>query len=381
MLIKNAILIDGASIFEEKRDIRITDGKIEAVAEALESVKGEEVWDANGSLITPGFIESNCQVGIHSQIFRNELNDASDVPAVSPEMRAYDALNLADEAFDMALDSGVTCVITGPGQENLIGGTQAAVKTAAVKKEGHLGTDDRVMVPEVSYLFNLTNAARNKFGSKGQCPSTRMASAAMIRAALLKAKEYHRKKKAGEKQEFKMDLDALSRVFDGMPVQISAMHANDIMTAVRIGEEFGLNYIIVNAYDILTACQDMGRNDFKFIVGPLYGISFSEEAAAQSIDLAAEIEKAGIHAAITTGHPEMNIDLAAAQLVLLTDRGMSRKEAILSVTRYPAEIMGLSDRIGTLEPGKDADLVIWEGDPLTYEGSPLKVMIEGTFVR
>lgn len=377
MLIKNCTLIDGAEIFEEKKDIRLNGGKIAEVADCLEAENGEETIDAAGAVVTPGFIEGSCQVGINSQVHRFEENDGDDARAVMPEMRAYDALNFADEGFEMAVRAGVTCVISGPGDENLIGGTCAAVKTAGETVEGKVGADERILVPEAAYRFCFTNAPRKKFGGKNQSPQTRMGSAAMIRDILLKAKEYARKEKAGEKQEFKMELAALARVFDGMPVQMVAMKANDIVTAVRIGEEFGLNYVLVKAYDGLTACHDLQRKDLRFMIGPLYGMEFSEEASGMKLDLGARMEKEGIHAAISTGHPDMSIELVQTHLGLMVDHGLSRREAIKGMTAYPAKYLGLASRIGTLEAGKDADLVIWNGDPLTFEGYPDRMFIEG----
>lgn len=381
MLIKNCTLIDGAEIFEEKMDLRIHEGKIAEAAACLTPQDGEEVLDAAGAIVTPGFIDGSCQVGVNSQIYRSEENDGDDAKAVSPEMRAYDALNLADEGFEMALRAGVTCVVSGPGNANLIGGTCAAVKTAGENREGKLGVEERILDAEAAYRFCFTNEPRRKFGGKNQSPQTRMGSAAMIRDILLKAKEYARKEKAGEKQEYKLELAALARVFDGMPVQMAAMKSNDIMTAIRIGEEFGLNYVLVMAYDGLTACRDLQRKDFRFMIGPLYGMEFSAEAAGMSLDLGTQMEKEGIHAAISTGHPAMSIELVQTQLALMVDRGLSRKEAIKGMTAYPAKYLGLDSRVGTLEPGKDADFVIWDGDPLTYEGGPAKVFIEGREVK
>lgn len=375
MLIKNCMLIDGAEIFEEKRDIRIADGKIKEVAASLSPQDGEEVIDADGAIVTPGIVEPSCQVGINSQVHRFEENDSNEENPIMPELRAYDALNFEDEGFGMALRAGVTTVVTGPGNENLIGGTCTAVKTAGT------GMEKRIIKPEAAYRFVLTNGPRRKYGSKNKAPQTRLASAAMIRDILFKAKEYHRKEKAGERQEFKLELAALSRVFDGMPVQMAAMKANDMETAVRIGEEFGLNYVLVMAYDAPVVMRDLARKDFKFIIGPLYGTSFSVEEKGKSLGLGATLEREGVHAAISTGHPSMNLEILQTQLILMTDRGLSRKEAIKGVTAYPAEYLGLSDRVGTLEPGKDADLVIWDGDPLQYDGGVRAVFIDGKQVE
>ena len=374
MLIKNCVLIDGADIFEEKRDIRIRDGKIETVAAVLEPEADEEVVDAGGALVTPGFVEASGQVGIRNQIYRFEENDGDDANPLMPEARAYDALNFEDEGFVMAQRGGVTTVVSGPGNENLIGGTAVAVKTAGEMP------DTQILVPEAAYRFVLTNEPRRKFGAKNQSPQTRLGSAAMIRDMLFKAREYGRKEKAGEKQDYKMDLAALSRVFDGMPVLMAAMKANDMETAVRIGEEFGLNYILVMAYDAVTVLKDLQRKDFRFIIGPLYGSEFSDEAAGMRLELGAELEREGVHAAISTGHPSVSLEILQTQLILMTDRGLSRQEAIKGVTAYPAQFLGLDSRIGTLEPGKDADLVIWDGDPLQYDGRVGQMFIDGKLI-
>ena len=371
MLIKNCMLIDGADIFEEMKDIRIVNGKIKEVVDCLMPEGDEEIIDAEGALVTPGIVEPSCQVGVNSQIHRFEENDANEEGPIVPELRAYDALNFEDEGFSMALRAGVTTVVTGPGNGNLIGGTCAALKTAGASRE------KRIIKPEAAYRFVLTSGPRKRYGGKNRAPQTRLASAAMIRDILFKAKEYARKEKAGESQEFRLELAALSRVFDGMPVQMAAMKANDMETAVRIGEEFGLNYVLTMAYDASQVIRDLDRKDLRFIIGPLYGTSFSVEENGKSLSLGAELEKEGVHAAISTGHPEMNLEILSTQLILMTDRGLSRKEALKGVTAYPAECMGISSRVGTLEPGKDADLVIWDGDPLEYDGGVKRLFIDG----
>lgn len=370
MLIKNCMLIDGADIFEEKKDIRIEDKKIREVADCLEPMEGEEIFDAEGAIVTPGFVEASCQLGINSQIHRFEENDANDAGPITPEFRAYDALNFEDEGFEMALRGGVTTVVACPGNENLIGGSCVAVKTAGT------AVDSRIIKEEAAYRFVFTNAPRKKYGSKNQQPQTRMATAAMIRDILMKAREYARKKKNGEKQPYKMELEALSRVFDGMLVQMAAMKASDMEAAIRIGEEFGLNYVLVMAYDAPIVMKDLERKDFRFVIGPLYGYDFSVESKNKELTLGSEMEAEGVPVAISTGHPGLCLELIQTQLILMHDRGMSREAAIKGATAYPARFMGL-DSVGTLEPGKDADLVVWNGDPLQYDGSVHMMFVDG----
>lgn len=374
MLIKNCMLIDGADIFEQKKDIRIEDKKIKEVADCLDAENGEEVYDAEGAIVTPGFVEASCHLGINSQIHRFELNDADDANAMAPELRAYDALNFEDEGFEMALRGGVTTVVACPGNANVIGGTCVAVKTAGTDVES------RIINPEIAYRFVFTNAPRKKFGGKGQVPMTRMATAAMIRDMLMKAREYHRKAKAGEKQPYNMEQEMLSRVFDGMLVQMVAKKANDMEAAIRIGEEFGLNYVLVMAYDAPIVMKDLQRKDFRFVIGPLYGYDFSAEGKGRELTLGAEMEKEGVPVAISTGHPDLNLEIIQTQMILMHDRGMSREAILKGVTAYPAAYMGL-DSIGTLEPGKDADLVVWDGDPFQYDGCVKMMLIDGKRVE
>ena len=368
LVIKNGTLISMAGIYKEKYDVAVENGKIAKVEKEIVPGPEDTVIDAAGKLVTPGFIEPHCHLGIIDA----DGQDGNEMTGpIHPELRAYDALNFEDEGFSMALRAGVTTVVTGPGNGNLIGGTCAALKTAGASRE------KRIIKPEAAYRFVLTSGPRKRYGGKNRAPQTRLASAAMIRDILFKAKEYARKEKAGESQEFRLELAALSRVFDGMPVQMAAMKANDMETAVRIGEEFGLNYVLTMAYDASQVIRDLDRKDLRFIIGPLYGTSFSVEENGKSLSLGAELEKEGVHAAISTGHPEMNLEILSTQLILMTDRGLSRKEAIRGVTAYPAEYMGISSRVGTLEPGKDADLVIWDGDPLEYDGGVKRLFIDG----
>lgn len=166
MLIKNCMLIDGADIFEEMKDIRIVNGKIKEVADCLMPEGDEEIIDAEGALVTPGIVEPSCQVGVNSQIHRFEENDANEEGPIVPELRAYDALNFEDEGFSMALRAGVTTVVTGPGNGNLIGGTCAALKTAGASRE------KRIIKPEAAYRFVLTSGPRKRYGGKNRAPQT-----------------------------------------------------------------------------------------------------------------------------------------------------------------------------------------------------------------
>lgn len=371
MIIKNAVLISMNGVYREKMDLVIRGEKIAGVCSHTDGACGEPVLDAMDSVVTPGFVEADCLAGTRSQIFRRDNNDADDAEAINPGLRALDTLDFSDEAFAMARRGGVTTVVSSPGRAALIGGTCAAVKT------GGEGYEARVLKEESAYQFSLTSEPRKRFGGRGVSPMTRMGSAAMIRNALSQARQYREERREKNGMPFRMDLAALSRVFDGMPVKIAANSRQDIMTAVRIGEEFGLRYVICGAYDALWACENLEREDIPFLVGPLYGRGKSKEEENRRLDLAGTLEKRGVSFGVTCGHPAMNLELFVCQLSLLTKAGMSEKEALRAATILPAKLLGLDDRIGSIEPGKDADLVIWNGEPLDFYGSVRTMVING----
>lgn len=375
MIIKNAVLISMNGIYREKVDLVVRDGKVAGVSAHEEGACGESVLDAMGAVVTPGFVEADCLAGTRSQVYRKDNDDTDDAEAVSPELRAVDALDFSDEAFAMARRGGVTTVVSGPGKASLVGGTCAAVKT------GGESYGKRILKEEAAYQFSLTNEPRKRFGAKGLSPMTRMGSAAMVRNALSQALQYREGLRMKEGTPRQLKLKALSRVFDGMPVKIAANCGQDIMTAVRIGEEFGLNYVICGAYDAIWACENLERKDLRFLVGPLYGGGKSREERNRKLSLGGELEKAEVPFAVTCGHPAMNLELFPCQLSLLAKAGMSEKEALRAATILPAQFLGLADRIGSIEAGKDADLVIWNGEPLDFYSTVRTMLIQGNVVE
>lgn len=375
MVIKNAVLINMNGIYRKRMDILIRGGRIAQIAEEVNGECGEPVLDADGRIVTPGFVEADCLAGVRSQVFRRDNNDAEDAEPISPELRAVDALDFSDEAFVMARKGGVTTVVSSPAKGVLIGGTCAAVKTGGSSYSG------RILKEEAAYQFSLTNEPRRRFGAKGRSPLTRMGSAALIRNALSQAAEYRENMQNGMEKSRKLALKSLARVFDGMPVKIAAMQTQDIMTAVRIGEEFGLNYIVTGAYDALEACANLERDDIRFAAGPLYGGGKSREEKNRILALGGMLEKNGISAALSTGHPAVNLELFPCHLALVHKEGMSERETLRAATILPAKYLGLDDRIGSIEEGKDADLVIWNGEPLDYYGSVRTMMIDGAIIE
>lgn len=372
LIIKDCNLISMAGIYEEKKDILVENGKIVDIVDRADenSFPGAEVISAGGSIVTPGLVEPHCQLGVVEQIYRFEGNDGDEIDGpVLPQLRALDAINPEDEGFEMAVRGGVTTSVTGPGSNNLIGGTCAAVK--------HRGKTvaDMVLREEACFSFVLGAAPKAAYGSKSV--KTRMAEAALIREALLKAQEYHRLTKEGKTPKFDMKSLSLSRVFDGMLVKITAQQAYDIMTGIRIAEEFGLNYTIDRACEAYLIPDELKAHNVRVVVGPAFGSKGSYEVRKRDTIAGARLEQAGIDFAVSTGHPAMNVEYANVQLAMMVKKGLSRKRALESMTIDAARLCGIEDRVGSIEPGKDADIVIWDGEPLDFYASPKAVFIDG----
>lgn len=232
LIIRDCNLISMAGIYEEKKDIVVKDGKIAEILDhaKVEEYPGVQVIDAGGHIVTPGLVEPHCQLGVVEQIYRFEGNDGDEIGGpILPQLRALDAINPEDEGFEMAIRGGITTAVTGPGNNNLIGGS-----CAAVKMKGKT-VSEMVLREEAAFQFVLGGGPKAAYGSKSV--KTRMAESALIREALLKAQEYHRLVKEGKTPKFDMKSQSLMRVFDGMLVKFNAQQAYDIMTAVRIAED------------------------------------------------------------------------------------------------------------------------------------------------
>lgn len=374
MIIKNAILINMLDIYRKRMDIIIRDGKIVGITAHTDDNAAdfgdERVVDARGAVVTPGFVECHSMAGIKSQVHR-ENSDGDDADPISPHLRAVDALDFEDEGFVMAARGGITTLLTGPGTGSLIGGTFCAVKTAGDRNAR------RILKEEAAFHFSLCNEPRQRFGRKGRSPQTRMGSAAAIREALFQAKEARQRMEAGQEGGIRLVDRSLTRVFEGMPVKITAFQANDIVTAIRLAEKFGLNYTVEGAYDAIEACEGLDRRDIPFVVGPLYGGGGSLEEKNRRLELGGEMEKRGLHPALTTWHPKMNAELFPYHLAMVHSRGMSELETLRAATLYPARYAGLEDRVGSIACGRDADLLIWEGEPLDYYGKIRCMIVDG----
>lgn len=377
LIIKNCSLITMAGIYKEAYDVAVDDGKFVEIAKKLTPREGDQVIDAGGKLVTPGFIEPHCHLGLIGADGQdgNEMSDP-----IHPELRAIDAIDFHSDAFGKALRAGVTTLAVGPGSSNLMGGTFAIVKSAGETYA------EQVVKEEAALKMALGENPRLNYSKRNQTPSTRMGSAALMRQTLYKAKAYrekwlaHEEKlKKGEESSFTYDLamHSLMRAFDGMLVKIHAHQANDIMTALRIGKEFGLNLSIEHCTEGWMMTEELKEAKAHYIIGPTTGGKSKVEVQNKRFDTPALLEKAGVEFTLTTDSHVIPMEGFLPQVAVLIRYGLSEETAYRCVTINAAKALDMEDEIGSIEPGKTADLVIWAVEPFKTGGKPETILING----
>jgi imidazolonepropionase-like amidohydrolase len=355
----------------------IRNGTIAAVGRDIDVPEGVRTVDATGKWVLPGFVEAHGHVGVHEEgngwagQDTNELTDP-----VGARFRALDAINPADEGFRDALAGGVTSVVIKPGSGNPVGG-----QTVAVKSWGRM-VDEMVFAEPCSVKSALGENPKRIYGEKKQTPSTRLGVAAVIRDALRKAQDYKVKRDhaAAENKPFERDSNSevLVRVLDGeLPWCQHTHRADDIATAIRLADEFGYRLVINHGTEGHLLADVLAERNIGVIIGPLLTSRSKVEVNQRDLRNPGLLARAGVKIAITTDHPVVPINFLVYQVILSVKEGLDREVALRSITINPAEILGLDARVGSLEVGKDGDVVIWDGDPLEIMSRARTVIIEG----
>ena len=385
LVIKNAQIFTMAKANDFLGCVVVDNGKIVEVGneDLYKKYTDAEVIDAEGKIVTPGLVDPHCHIGIMEEGIRFEGDDTNEMSGpIYPELRGIDSVYVKDMSFEYTYKAGITTVNTGPGSANVIGGTFCAMKTYGET------VDEMIIKEETCMKMALGENPKRVYGTGGKNPGTRMASAALMREWLFKAKDYHKKYNAWLNKEedakepaFDMKLHSLMRVFDGMIVKIHAHRADDIMTAIRISNEFGLNSTIDHATEAYLIPKQIKESGYNLIIGPTLGMASKYELVNKSFKSAKVLEDNDIDFAIMTDHPIITLDTTLVQAALFIKEGLSELEALKSLTIKAAKLNGIQDRVGSLDTGKDADIVIWDGPVFDIMTRPEYVIINGAVVH
>jgi len=366
--------IDGGTVL-------VTAGKIAAVGREVPIPDGARVIDASGRWVLPGFVEAHGHVGVHEEAEGWAGSDSNELTEpVTAQVRALDAINPADLGFRDAVSGGVLAVNVNPGSGNPIGG-----QTAALKCWGRT-VDEMLLKAPAGMKAALGENPKRVYGERKQTPSTRLGTAAVIRAALVDAANYLAKQDAEQRKpqderkpvDRDLKLEALGLVLRReIPWRQHCHRADDIATAMRIADEFGYDLVIDHGTEAHLLADILAAKNIPVIIGPLFTSRSKVELRNRSLDNPGKLAAAGVTIAITTDHPVVPINFLVHQASLSVKHGLDRDVALQALTINPARIIGVADRLGSIEPGKDADLVIWTGDPLDVLSRVERALMDG----
>ena len=342
------------------------DGKIAAVGKDLTAPKNCTVIDAEGRLVTPGCVDAHCHIGLDNEGMGWEGRDYNEiVDPLTPQMRAIDSINPQDEAFGLALQGGVTSACTGPGSANVVGGTFVAIKLAGKR------VDNMIIKNPLAMKCAFGENPKRCYGQGlKKSPTTRMATAALLRELLFKARNYQQDKDEGKNPPFDMKLEAMLPVMRGeIPLKAHAHRADDILTSIRIAKEFGVKITLDHCTDGAIIADELAKEGYSAFVGPSLGSKSKIELQNKSFTTPAVLHEAGVPISIITDAPVIPLQYLPMCAGLAVNAGLDEEVAWRAITINPAVQTGIGDRVGSLEPGKDGDVVIWTANPLTTVGA------------
>lgn len=380
LLIKNGKVLTMAGITYEKGCVLVEDGKIKEIGKSIVETENMEIIDAKGGWVMPGIIEAHCHIGIMEEDKGFEGNDTNEMTdPVTPQLRAIDAINPMDTAFNDAVEGGVTSVMTGPGSANVVGGQFVFMKTKGKS------IDDMIVKEPAAMKIAFGENPKRVYSGKGKMLATRMATTALLRETLTKAAQYKEKKEKaiakGEDftEDFKQEawLPVLNKE---IPLKAHAHRSDDILTAIRIGKEFNLHMTLDHCSEGHFIPEYVAASSYPAIIGPTLTRRSKIEVQNKTFKTPGIVHKAGTLVALTTDHPVIPVQYLSKCAGLATKEGLGIEEGLKAITINAATICGVSDRVGSLEVGKDADIAIFSGNPMEIFTDTLYTIIDGQIV-
>ena len=378
----------------DRGTVLIEGGRIVALGEGVEIPDDAQVYDAGGQVVMPGMIDAHCHVGIFPDGIGWEHSDGNEMTdPITPHLRALDAVHPEDPAFKELLAAGVTTVLTGPGSGNLVGGQWVCLKTAPKPS-----IEEMVLLEPAGMKMALGENPKRVYGEQKKNPSTRMGNAATLRAALVDAQnyldkweryhadlaDYEAKVETGAEDaerpklpERDLKLEALGKVLRReLKARVHAHRADDMLTAIRIAEEFDLDLTLEHATEGFKIADILAAKGIMVTAGPILFSRQKFELREMTPKNPGLMAQAGVKVAIQTD--EMSaVKYLTINAALAVREGMPEEEALKAITINAAEVIGVDDRIGSLEVGKDADIVVLSGHPFDYRSVAELVLVDG----
>lgn len=371
LLIQNGLLYTMEEAQPIRADLLAVDGKIAEIADHIAPTERMEVLDAHGLRVYPGFLDAHSHLGIMEEKTSRPGDDSNEgTNPLTPCLRAIDAINPMDSAFHNALAAGVTGVLAGPGSANAIGGQFAFIKT-----EGRRIDDMVVLAPAAMKLAFGENPKTN-YGVNGNMPSTRMGIASLIREELFLARQYFDGNSSG-----RFGMECYRPLFEGqIPLKAHVHRTDDIFTAIRLAKEFGLDLTLDHCTEGHLIAEQIAESGFPAIVGPSLASRSKTEVSELDFKTAGVLRSAGVLVALTTDHPVSRIQYLPLCAALAAKEGWNQLDALRAITIDAARICRVDHRLGSLRVGKDADLAVYDGNPLEVASTVRATVINGRVV-
>ena len=383
LLIKNGILLTMSDVDYNTGDLLINDGKIIEIAESIDSSQYPDatLLDASGCYVLPGLIEAHSHIGITEEKRGKECDDCNEsTNPITPHMNALDAINPMDAAFHDAIRAGITSVMVGPGSTNVVGGQFIFMKTG-----GSRDIRDLVVLAPAAMKISFGENPKACYGDNNQMPATRMGIAALLKEELSLARSYiDKKRKAMEKDEdFTTDfrLESWIPVFERkIPLKAHVHRTDDILTAIRIAQQFDLRITLDHCSEGHLISEEIKASGFPAIVGPDFASRNKTEIKNAAFKTSGVLSKAGVLVSITTDHPVTLIQSLPICAGFAVKNGLPITEGLKAITINAAKICNVDQFLGSLEVGKDADIAIFDGNPMETFTNCIYTIINGNVV-